>query len=113
LSLYLDAFPDSIIPGHHEDIADFNYYPGTWNIVTANDIVNEEITRSVDPHYRKGCFHVLRSERFVRKKGQTIWVRGTFVKGTALDVLAKGAQPATPAHEPAPVQEPSPVGQEG
>ena len=86
-SLYVDAFPETVTDAQDNDIHDANHYRGYRAIVASNDIVESEVKRSVDPHWRIGHFHLLRSERFVHKKGQTVWTRGTYVKGYALDIV--------------------------
>lgn len=87
LSLYMDAFPDAIIESKEGDIHKIGHYHGSQNIVSRNKIVNEESLHGVSPHWRRGHFRLLQSERFVRKHWQTVYVRGTFVKGQAFDVL--------------------------
>jgi len=87
LSLYIDAFPDAVVEAGAENIHQIKHYDGARHIVTRNEIVDEEQQRSVSPHWRRGHFRLLASAKFVRKQGQTVYVRGTFVKGKAFDVL--------------------------
>jgi hypothetical protein len=87
LSLYMDAFPDAVVEASGEDVKHIGYYSGQRRTVTPNEIVDEERRHGVSPHWRRGHFRVLASERFTRKQGQTVYVRGTFVKGKAFAVL--------------------------
>lgn len=87
LSLYMDAFPDAVVEAGTDAIHQINHYDGHRHIVKRNEIVDEEQQHSVSPHWRCGHFRLLTSEKFVRKHGQTVYVRGTFVKGKAFDVL--------------------------
>jgi hypothetical protein len=87
LSLYLDAFPDAVVEASAENVHQIKHYDGTRCIVNRNEIVDEENRHSVTPHWRRGHFRILTSEKFVRKQGQTVYVRGTFVKGKAFDVM--------------------------
>ena len=87
LSLYMDAFPDAVVAASGEDVKHIGYYSGQRSTVTPNEIVDEERRHGVSPHWRRGHFRVLASERFTRKQGKTVYVRGTFVKGKAFAVL--------------------------
>ena len=87
LSLYMDAFPDTVIPAGDDDVKRINYYNGQCQMILRNEIVNEEHRHSASPHWRRGHFRLLTSEKFIHKHGQTIYVHGTFVKGQAFDVL--------------------------
>lgn len=87
LSLYMDAFPDTVVTAGVESVHNIKHYSGSTHLVGRNDIVDEEASHSVSPHWRRGHFRLLSSEKFVRKHGQTVFVRGAFVKGKAFDVL--------------------------
>jgi len=87
LSLYMDAFPETVVPAGNDDVQHIRHYEGSRHVVSKNEIFDEERRNSVSPHWRRGHWHLLQSERFVHKKGQTIYIRGTFVKGKAFDVL--------------------------
>ena len=87
LSLYMDAFPDAVVEAGAENIHQIKHYDGARHIVNRNEIVDEEHRHSVSPHWRRGHFRLLTSAKFTRKQGQTVYVRGTFVKGMAFDVL--------------------------
>jgi hypothetical protein len=85
-TLYLDAFPDVI--RESDGVKHIGHYKGNRHYVRANDIVRTEAHHSVSPHFRRGHFRVLRSEKFKQARGKTIFINGVFVKGKAYDVLA-------------------------
>lgn len=85
LSLYIDAFPDALREFNAPD-----YKP--WRRSTTLTLrvpkdVQEDIDRSVSPHYRRGHMRVLSNEKYKNKKGQTVFVKGCFVKGRAYEVV--------------------------
>jgi len=98
LSLYMDAFPDAVIPASSDDVKHIGYYAGVKACVSRNEIVAEESRHGVSPHWRRGHFRILVSEQFTRKQGQTVYVRGTFVKGKAFEVL-DDAPPCNPNNQ--------------
>ena len=87
LSLYMDAFPETVVHAGNDDVHHIRHYDGPRHIVARNAVVDEERRQGVSPHWRRGHFRLLASARFVHKQGQTVYVRGTFVKGQAFDVL--------------------------
>lgn len=87
LSLYMDAFPDAVVEATSDNVHNVKYYEGDGHVVARNEIIDEDKRNSVSPHWRRGFFRLLTSKHFVKKQGQTIYVRGTFVKGKAFDVL--------------------------
>lgn len=85
--LYLKAFPECVKPATREDVKSKEPMAGSQKILIGkNKIVENELKLSVSPHWRRGHFRVLSSDRFVKKKGKTVFVKGSFVKGKALDV---------------------------
>lgn len=82
LSLYLDAFPDYCkeIGGSFAGIKESE---GTMKIVSSNSDVCEFSERKHSPHWRRGHFRLLTSEKFRKKQGMTIFVKGSFVRGKA------------------------------
>jgi len=85
-TLYLDAFPDVIREA--DGVKHIGHYKGNRHYIRANDIVRTEAHHSVSPHFRRGHFRVLRSDKFKAARGKTIFISGVFVKGKAFDVLA-------------------------
>lgn len=86
-SLYIDAFPDTVVPAKIEDVRHLNHYKGVRHMVRQHPAIAEEARGAVSPHWRRGHFRVLESDKFVNKRFQTVYVRGTFVKGRAFEVL--------------------------
>jgi hypothetical protein len=97
LSLYMDAFPDAVVEAGTENVHQIKHYDGIRYVVNRNEIVDEEHRHNVSPHWRRGHFRLLASEKFVHKHGQTVYVRGTFVKGKAFDVLEDAPSSVHPA----------------
>ena len=86
---YMKCFPDCVTEGVPRISYDRNEKRSGRNITFQ---LSEEITdfentqRSKIPHFRKGHFKVLRSDFYVHKKGQIIYVTETMVKGKAKTV---------------------------
>ena len=86
---YMKCFPDCVTEGVPRISYDRNEKRSERNITFQ---ISEEITdfdntqRSKIPHFRKGYFKVLRSDYYVHKKGQIIYVTETMVKGKAKTV---------------------------
>lgn len=85
-SLYIDAFPELCKEATMEDVYHSNHFKGEKVCVGKSEIIDEENRHSVSPHFRRGHFRLLSSERFVHKKGQTVFVKGCFVRGEAFKV---------------------------
>jgi hypothetical protein len=85
-TLYLDAFPDVI--RESDGVKHIGHYKGNRHYIRSNEIVRTEASHSVSPHFRRGHFRVLSSDRFKKARGKTIFINGVFVKGKAYDVLA-------------------------
>ena len=86
-SLYIDAFPDTVAPSQPGTITNEHHYGKTRIRVELNDIAKSEARSAMSPHFRRGHFRLLSSDKFVKKRGQTIFIKGVFVKGKAFDVL--------------------------
>ena len=86
---YMNCFPDCVADGvpknlfeRSEDMSARNY-----SLQLSEKIrENEGSQLSKIPHFRKGHFKVLRSDYFVNKKGQIVFVAETMVKGKAKTV---------------------------
>jgi len=83
---YMQCFPDTVKDGIPKDLTNINHYGKTpcKSIGMHHSLVQHD---GPCPHYRVGHFRFLSSEKFVHKKGQTIFIHGCFVKGQALTVL--------------------------
>jgi hypothetical protein len=88
LSLYMDAFPDAIVPAADGEVHHIKYYKGPRHVVSRSPVMEHEERQARSPHWRRGHFRVLHSPKFVHKRGQTVFIRGTFVRGQAFDILA-------------------------
>lgn len=88
-SLYIESFPEVIVSASCGEIHKVNHYRGLCRRVVCNDIAKQENERAASsPHFRRGHFRVLHSERFTKKRGQVVFVKGCFVKGKAYEVLS-------------------------
>jgi hypothetical protein len=85
LGLYLHCFPDQLKDGIPTSLAHPQYYQkGDKKTVGVTErIVSRNGPR---PHYRTGHFRVLSAERFTKKRFQTIFIEGFFVKGKAKSI---------------------------
>jgi hypothetical protein len=88
LSLYMDAFPDAVVPAADGEVHHIKYYKGPRHVVSRSPVMEHEERQARSPHWRRGHFRVLHSPKFVHKRGQTVFIRGTFVRGQAFDILA-------------------------
>lgn len=95
LSLYMDAFPDAIVPAADHSVHHLRHYKGEQRQVGRSPVMEHEERQARSPHWRRGHFRVLHSEKFTHKRGQAVFVKGTFVKGQAFDIL-DDAPPTTP-----------------
>jgi hypothetical protein len=89
LSMYIDAFPDHVRPGIPDDIKHINHYKGVQglHINTAPVRITHGTHSSPIGHFRSGHFRTLRSERYTKARGKTVFVRGSFVNGAAETVV--------------------------
>ncbi len=88
-SLYIEAFPDVVVPAGPQSTYQIGHYRGTHLSVETSDVARRENENAaVSPHFRRGHFRVLHSERFTKKQGQVVFVKGCFVKGKAYEVLS-------------------------
>lgn len=90
LIFYMSAFPENILDRPPDEVIDKLNKDNSKTITLSKDIENYlHETRDVSPHLRRGHFKYLSSERYVNKRGQTIFVRPTFVKGEAKTVIGE------------------------
>jgi hypothetical protein len=88
LGMYLACFPEQSFTGIPKDLAHADWFK-TKDRITIG--VSEEVVATGDtvtPHYRVGHFRLLSSERYTKKRGQVVFVRGCFVKGQAETIQA-------------------------
>ena len=86
LGLYMSCFPEQVREGIPEDAKRADYARSNAKTIGVSESV---VCRDgPTPHYRSGHFRLLSSDRYVNKKGQVVFIHGTFVKGQAKTVLA-------------------------
>ena len=89
LFMYIACFPESLIDDPPEEL--LGVYKNQRNkkgvtLATHNSLISRD---GVTPHFRRGHFRLLASERYTKKRGQVIFVRSSFVKGKSKTVLDK------------------------
>lgn len=85
-SLYMEAFSDSVIAPSPGDITDVDTYHGQCKLVTVSKDMVDDLKNRLLPHFRRGHFMLLSSERYVNKRFQVVYRKGTFVRGRASEV---------------------------
>lgn len=86
---YMKCFPECVTDGVPQNLftRDENLNNRNVTLGLAETIVDTgNPSRSRIPHFRKGHFRVLKSDRFTNKKGQIIFIADTMVKGKAKTV---------------------------
>ena len=84
LSLYMSAFPEYIQTA--DDIKHIKRYKGASFTLSRSSVMVDEIKNSLSPHFRRGHFRLLSSDRYKNKKGQVVFIKGCFVRGKAYSV---------------------------
>jgi len=84
---YLQAFPDMVKIGIPDNLKHAPRYKDSacFDVSVSPSLV---VHGSPVPHYRSGHFRYLKSERFTKMRGKTIFVHGVFVKGKAQTVVS-------------------------
>ena len=85
-SLYIDAFPE-LVKDHDEKSLKWKLYNGKRKIVLHGTQSTSDQKNSVSPHYRRGHFRLLTSEKYKKKRGHVVFVKGCFINGKAFDVI--------------------------
>jgi hypothetical protein len=85
---YMDAFPDKILDSPPDECID-KLNCNNSKTITMSDEIKEYLheNRDVSPHLRRGHFRYLASDFYKNKKGQTIFVKSSFVKGQAKTII--------------------------
>jgi len=81
---YMSCFPECVDDGVPKNLLERSENMSARNFsLQLSDKVkeNESSKLSKRPHFRKGHFRHLRSEKFVNKKGQVVFISETMVKG--------------------------------
>lgn len=90
---YMFCFPNCVIDGVPQNFTEPQY--SNFNVTLEKSEQFLEIEKrakseketAITPHFRKGYFKLLRSERFTHKRGQIIFSHPTMVKGNAQTIL--------------------------
>lgn len=87
LLFYMSAFPDHVLDGPPNEV--FNKKKGDQKTITISKEIADYLheNRDVSPHLRRGHFRYLGSDHYTKKRGQTIFVKSSFVKGTAKTII--------------------------
>jgi hypothetical protein len=87
---YISCFPDTVKSGIPDDLKNPAHFRKSkcFSVGVSHKIYAGNTHQSPVPHYRIGHWRYLKSDRYKNKKGQTIFVTGTFVKGKATTVLS-------------------------
>lgn len=90
VAMYVDVFPETLIQGLPQDLKHPSHhkYSAPLTLEISEKVRSTGAHDSPTPHYRVGHFRVLRSEKFTKKRFQTVFVHGTFVRGKAETVLS-------------------------
>lgn len=87
---YMNCFPNCIRDGVPPNLHDEYESKGTKTISLSKKVIESTLQKTsgkiLAPHFRKGCFKLLKSDYYTHKKGQLIFFRETMVKGKAKTV---------------------------
>lgn len=85
---YMDAFPDKILDSPPDECID-KLNCNNSKTITMSDEIRDYLheNRDISPHLRRGHFRYLASDFYKNKKGQTIFVKSSFVKGHAKTII--------------------------
>jgi hypothetical protein len=88
LIFYMDAFPENILNKPPDEVCDKLNFNNSKTISLSNDIAEYlHENRDVSPHLRRGHFRYLNSEYYKEKRFKSVFVKSSFVKGTAKTVI--------------------------
>lgn len=90
LLMYMDAFPECVTEGcpqlHSKANRPADYVKSLR--ISASEAIKETYRNGMSPHMRRGHFRLLTSDKFTKKRGQTVYVKPTMVVGAAKTVKA-------------------------
>lgn len=87
---YMSCFPECVDDGVPKNLLERseNLSARNFSFHVSDKIKEDKTTKlSKRPHFRKGHFRHLRSDKFVNKKGQVVFISETMVKGKAKTVF--------------------------
>lgn len=87
---YMNCFPDCVLDGVPPNMHD-EYYSKEIKTISLSEKISETSIQKangkiVAPHFRKGYFKLLKSDFYIHKRGQIVFVSETMVKGKAKTV---------------------------
>ena len=90
IGMYLSCFPEMLKDGPPDDVKHPSHHKyGTIKTIGISPKVRDDAERGeITPHFRRGHFRVLRSDKFVHKQWQVVFVKQCFVKGEAATILS-------------------------
>jgi hypothetical protein len=85
---YINAFPKCVLNKPPDVVCDKLNINNSKTISMSKEIADYlHENRDVSPHLRRGHFRYLGSDHYKKKRGQTIFVKSSFVKGHAVTVI--------------------------
>lgn len=104
LGMYIGCFPEAVKDGPPEDIKHpaMHSHKNSITVSVSPKVQQAHEHGSPTPHFRRGHFRILRSDKFTNKRFQSVFVREAFVAGKAITVLPPDAVPAAvprPVHQ--------------
>lgn len=88
LIFYMSAFPENVLNKPPDVVCDKLNINNSKTISMSKEIAEYlHENRDVSPHLRRGHFRYLGSEHYTKKRGKTIFVKPSFVKGHAVTVV--------------------------
>lgn len=79
ISVYARCFPEAIVQGVPKSYTFKNGAKNNAITINGNETSVKESHAMRSPHYRSGHFRTLTSERFINKRGKTIFISACFV----------------------------------
>lgn len=88
LLFYIKAFPENVLNSPPDEECD-KLNKDNSKTISISPTISEYLheNRDVQPHLRRGHFRYLGSDYFNKKRGQTIFVKASFVRGDAKTVV--------------------------
>ena len=87
---YMDAYPDAILNNPPDIVLD-KLNRSNSKTIGISDEIRPFITHEMMPHLRRGHFRYLASDYYVNKKGQTVFIKPTFIHGEAKTIIKNEA----------------------